>query len=170
MATIYVLPSQASRQCPGECMSQLTGRSTHVGAQVWNGFIEGAACKFGLGPLQRHACCNDDPQVSIIYCPRYAPCCSLESLAVKSFLTLEEVSQGACCCLHQPAQPAFLRYDLACLESTPFHAPNSQGHPAADAGVPHIAPTSGRGWHISDLKEHQPCAQCTLGSAGHPHA
>ena len=105
-----------------------------MGAQVWNGFIEGAACKFGLGPLQRHACCNDDPQVPVIYCPGYAPCCSLESLAVKLLSMLEEVSQHTCCCLHQPAQPDHLRHDLACLESSPFHAPSSQGHPAADPG------------------------------------
>ena len=86
-----------------------------MGAQVWNGFIEGAACKFGLGPLQRHACCNYDPQVAIIYCPGYTPCCFLEILATEILLMLEEVSQRTCCCLHQPAQPVLLRHDLACL-------------------------------------------------------
>ena len=141
-----------------------------MGAQVWNGFVERAACKSGLGPLQRHACCNDDPQVSIIYRPGYAPCCSLESLAVKICLMLEEVSQRTCCCLHQPAQPASLRYDLACLESSPFHAPSSQGHPAANAGATHIVPISARVWQSSCLQQHQPCAECTLGPAGDPRA
>ena len=73
-------------------------------AQVRNGFVEGAVQKLGLGPLQRHACCNDDPQVSIIYRPGYAPCCSLKSLAVKILLMSEDISQRTCCCLHQPAQ------------------------------------------------------------------
>ena len=106
---IYCTAFMGYQELPQECLSLLTCRSTRKGAKVSNGFIQGVACKLGLGLLQRHAFCDYHPEVTIIYCPGYAACCCLESLAVKILLMLNAVSQGACCCLHQPAQPVFLR-------------------------------------------------------------